>query len=171
MSVTAPTRPRGPAIPRRPSARAAAGVAVALALTTPLLAATVWTRANATGRMPKGSRVPLEDVSYAARDWSAALTAVEVRSAAGRADGSGEVATTWTFHYTNTDKAPHYVALAIRCLDGQRKERSSFKVLAVLLADQPGGAKVDLTVRMREADWDQAAWAKVVADFLSGPAD
>ena len=52
-----------------------AAALLALLLASPLLA-TVWTRASTRTRIAKGGSVPLEDVSYAGRDWSAAITAV-----------------------------------------------------------------------------------------------
>lgn len=152
----------------RPGARVAAVASLALLLAAPL-AATVWTRANAMVRAPKAGRAQLEDMSYAGRDWTVALTAIEVRQAPGTTKGRDEVASIWTVHYTNSDRDPHYVALTIRYLDSQRRERGSFKAVATLLSDQPDGAKVDLHLKMSEADWTQLAWVKVVADFLSGP--
>ncbi|MDL1950814.1 hypothetical protein FBQ97_13510 [Acidobacteria bacterium ACD] len=140
--------------------------ALALLVATPLLA-TVWTRANLTVRIPKGGRVELENASYRARDWSVALTALEVREESRPSMGS--VTTVWTFHYTNTDKEPHHVTLKVRCLDAKRGERSSFSAQAVLQADRPDGAKLEISAKMREGDWNISAWARVVVDFLSGP--
>jgi hypothetical protein len=141
---------------------------LAVSLAAPLLA-TVWTRTTFRTRLPKGGSVALEDLSYAGRDWNAALTALEVRQVSGRSTGSSEIATTWTFRYTNTDREPHYVGLTVSCLDTRGQERSRFKATITLLADRPGGATVDVPVKLREPDWNVATVAKVVADFLSGP--
>ena len=141
---------------------------LALLLALPLLA-TVWTRTTFRTRLPKGGSVVLEDLSYAGRDWNAALTALEVKQASGHATTKGEVTTTWTFHYTNSDREPHYVGLTVACLDTRGQERSRFKATVTLLANHPGGATVDVPVKLREADWNMATGAKVVADFLSGP--
>jgi len=129
--------------------------------------ATVWTRSTLSFLIPKGGRVALEDASYSTRDWRVALTAVEVK-AAPRAEG-GLLRTTWTFHYTNTDREAHYVALSVRCLDARRAERARFTARIVLQADTPSGATVDVVARVPESAWGTAPWAKVVADFLSGP--
>jgi hypothetical protein len=165
MSVPTPpsaARERGS---RRPGTLAGAAL-VALLVATPLLA-TVWTRSTFTVRIPKNGRVELENASYTARDWSVALTQLEVRP-----DGppvQGLVTAIWSFHYTNTDKEPHYVSVTVRCLDAGRNERTRFVAKATLQADRPDGARVDIPTKMRESDWDHSAWAKVVADFLSGP--
>jgi len=165
MSATAPA----PAARPRPRARlagraAAAGLLLLLAVP---VGATVWTRSTLTFLIPKGGKVALEDASYATRDWSVALTALEVKTAP-RAEG-GLLKTTWTFHYRNTDREPHYIALNVRCLDARRMERARFTATAVLQADQPGGATTDVVARVREEQWSVAPWAKVVVDFLSGP--
>lgn len=144
----------------------AGAVALALLVAAPLLA-TVWTRANLTVRIPKGGRVDLENASYRARDWSVALTALEVREES--RPSMGVLTTVWTFHYTNTDKEPHHVALKVRCLDVKRGERSSFSAQAVLQADRPDGGKLEISAKMREDDWAVSAWTRVVVDFLSGP--
>lgn len=166
-SATAPT-PAAPGRGLRRLGNALGAGLLALLVAAPLLA-TVWTRSTLTVRIPKGGQTDLENASYVGRDWSAALTALEVRQATGRPAGSDDVASIWTFHYTNSDREPHYVALTIRCLDVQRKELNSFRVIVTLLADSPGGAKLEQTVRMREASWQRAVLAKIVADFLSGP--
>lgn len=140
----------------------------ALLLALPLLA-TVWTRATVRTRLPKGGSVTLEDMSYSGRDWNAALTALEVKQASGRSAGTNEVNSTWTFRYTNSDREPHYVALTVTCLDARGQERSRFKATVTLLADRPGGAAVDVPVKLREPDWNMATVVKIVADFLSGP--
>ena len=145
-----------------------AAALLALLLASPLLA-TVWTRASTRTRIAKGGSVPLEDVSYAGRDWSAAITALEVRQLADRTGGAGVVATTWTFRYTNSDREPHYVSMNVACLDAGGRERFRFKAVLTLLADRPGGGSVDVNAKMREADWNPTSVAKVVADFLSGP--
>jgi hypothetical protein len=142
----------------------AAAFALGLALPLP---ATVWTRANVTVRVARGERVPIENASYTGRDWSVSLTAIEVREGARAAQGT--VVVSWVFHYTNTDKEPHYVALNVRCLDARRTEGSRFSATAVLQADRPGGATVEVGAKMAEEDWKKTAWAKVIVDFLSGP--
>lgn len=165
MSVPAPTsaaRERGA---RRPGSAVASGL-LALLVATPLLA-TVWTRSNLTVRIPKGGRVELENASYAARDWSVALTSLEVRQ--GPRPVQGTVTATWSFHYTNTDKFPHYVLLTVKCLDGKRSERARFTARATLLADQPNGARVEIEAKIREEDWNQSTSARIVVDFLSSP--
>lgn len=139
---------------------------LALGVAAPVLA-TVWTRATVRTRVAKGGSVAIDDVSYAGRDWNAALTALEVRQTGSA--GVGNVATTWTFRYTNTDREPHYVALAVACLDSGGRERFRFKANATLLADRPGGGTIDVGVKMREGDWSATAVAKVVVDFLSSP--
>lgn len=139
---------------------------LALLVASPL-PATVWTRSNLTIRIPKGSRAQLENVSYSARDWTVALTAVEVREDARPAQGT--VTAVWVFHYTNTDKEPHYVALSVKCLDAKRNERTRFATTATLQADRPNGGHVEILARTREDDWNLSAWAKVVVDFLSSP--
>lgn len=151
----------------RLATRAAAAL-LALLLAAPLLA-TVWTRASIRARIAKGGRVALEDASYAGRDWNAALTALEVKQVADRTAGAGMVATTWTFHYTNSDREPHYVALNVSCLDAAGRERFRFKATATLLAERAGGGTVEVGVKMREGDWSSTSVAKIVADFLSSP--
>lgn len=141
---------------------------LALLLTAPL-AATVWSRRNLSVRIPKTAPVTLEDATYSGRDWSVSLTALEAKPDPGRAAAPGSLGTIWTFHYTNTDREPHYVAVTVRCLDLQRKERSLFKANVTLLADRPDGAKAEIAVKMREADWSAAAMARIMVDFLSGP--
>lgn len=155
-----------PGASRLPLRLASCGLALLLAAP---LAATVWTRANVQVRIPKSGRAGLENVSYSGRDWSAALTAFEVRQAAGRGGGGDEVSTLWTFHYTNSDREAHYVGLTVRCLDAQRREVASFKAVLTLLADRPSGAAVEQTVRIPENAWSRATVARIVADFLSGP--
>lgn len=165
MSVPAPTsaaRERGA---RRPGTIVAAGL-LALLAATPLLA-TVWTRSNLTVKIPRGGRVELENASYAARDWSVALTELEVREDSRSAQGI--VAATWSFRYTNTDKEPHYVLVTVKCLDAKRVERSRFATKATLQADQPDGARVEIVAKLREEDWKSSTWAKIVVDFLSSP--
>lgn len=161
---SAESRPRA----RRPRLARLAAAALALAAAAPL-AATVWSRSTETLRLPKGGRAELADVSYTARDWSASITALEVRSAPLPPGVRGEAATVWTFHYTNSDHVPHHVLLSVRCLDGQRKERASFKAPLTLLADRPSGGKAEVAVRVRESDWQASTTVKVVADFVSGP--
>jgi len=159
-----------PASARAPHRRGIAGQVAAGALLLLLAApvvATVWTRSTLSFLIPKGGRAALEDASYSTRDWSVALTAVEVK-AAPRAEG-GLLRTTWTFHYTNTDREAHYVALNVRCLDARRAERARFSATVVLQADTPSGGTVDVVARVPENAWGTAPWSKVVADFLSGP--
>lgn len=165
MSVPAPTsaaRERGA---RHPGTIVAAGL-LALLMATPLLA-TVWTRSTLTVKIPKGGRVELENASYAARDWSVALTAVEVREDSRSAQGV--MAATWSFRYTNTDKEPHHVLVTVKCLDAKRVEKARFAAKATLQADKPDGASVDVVAKLRENDWKGSAWAKIVIDFLSSP--
>jgi hypothetical protein len=165
MSAPTPTaaaRKRGRG---RPGTLAAAAL-VALLVATPLLA-TVWTRSTFTVRLPKNGPAELENASYSSRDWSVALTQLEVRL-----DGpsvGGIVTAVWSFRYTNTDTEPHYVSLNVKCLDSGRNERTRFVAKATLQADRPDGARVEIPTKMRESDWDHSAWAKIVADFLSGP--
>ena len=154
--------------PRPPFPARLGAAAVALALASPV-AATVLSRSSETVRLPKGGRAELTDVLYTARDWSASITALEVKPAPAPPGSRGEAASVWTFHYTNSDHEPHYVLVNARCLDGQRRERVGFKATLTLLADKPGGGRADVTFRARESDWQAATTVKVVADFLSGP--
>lgn len=142
----------------------AAAAALALLLAAPV-AATVWTRSSLSVRIPKGGRVALENASYATRDWTVALTALEVRTDPRPVNGI--VTTVWVFHYTNSDRDPHHVALSVRCLDARRAERTRFNAKATLLSDQPDGAWLEVKAMMAEGDWNQSSWAKVVVDFLS----
>jgi hypothetical protein len=167
VSGTEPLTDAARLAPTRRTPRLAPAL-LALLVALPALA-TVWTRATTRVRIPKGSRIALEDVSYAGRDWNAALTALEVKQTTSRSPGGNEVATTWTFHYANSDREPHYVALSVSCLDVRGKERNRFRATATLLADRAGGGTVEATVRMPEADWNAVSIAKVVVDFLSGP--
>lgn len=161
-------RPNSACFPGSRLATRSAAALLALLLAAPLLA-TVWTRASIRARIAKGGRVALEDASYAGRDWNAALTALEVRQVSDRSAGPGMVATTWTFHYTNSDREPHYVALNVSCLDAGGRERFRFKATATLLAERAGGGTIDVGVKMPEGDWSSTSVAKIVADFLSGP--
>ena len=140
--------------------------ALAFLATAPLLA-TVWTRANVQLRIPKGGRAAIEDASYSGRDWSVALTAVAVREEARPAPGL--VSVVWTFHYTNTDKEPHYAAVTVRCLDVKRGERARFSANLVLQADTGAGEKFEVRAKLNEAAWRDSAAARIVVDFLSGP--
>ena len=142
--------------------------AVALALAAPL-AATVWSRSTETVRLPKGGRAELGDILYTARDWSASITALEVRPTPAPPGSRDEAASVWTFHYTNSAHEPRYVLVNVRCLDDLRKERAGFKVTLSLLADKPSGGKAEVTFKAREADWRASTTVKVVVDFLSGP--
>jgi hypothetical protein len=141
--------------------------ALALLLATAPLSATVWTRSTLQVKIPKGSRVELDGASYAARDWSASMTALEVVGGARSAEGV--VATSWFFHYTNTDREPHFVSMTVRCLDNQRKERMRFTAKATLQANRSDGAKVEIQARIPEAEWKSSVFARVVIDFLSSP--
>ena len=118
-------------------------------------------------RIPKGGRVALENASYAGRDWSVALTALEVKEDSRPV--AGVVTTVWTFQYTNTDREPHYIALKVRCLDARRNEQTRFMVKATLLGDRPNGDRVEIRAGVRESDWQLSAWANLVVDFLSTP--
>lgn len=159
--------PAGRRLPRRLLARLGS-VAVALLAAAPV-AATVWSRSTETLRLPKGGRAELSDILYTARDWSASITALEVKSVPASPGSSGEAASAWTFHYTNSDREPHYVLLTVRCLDTLRKDRGGFKTTLTLLADRPSGAKAEIVFRARAGDWQASTTVKVVADFLSGP--
>ena len=161
--VPVPTSATCPEGARRLSVRVAAAV-LALLLATPLFA-TVWTRSNVVIRIPKGGRVDLENASYAARDWSVALTALEVREEGRTAEGN--VTTVWVFHYTNTDKQPHYASVRVQCLDLKRNERSRFDATLTLDADSPTGATVEIKAKLQESNWSASALARVVVDFLS----
>ncbi len=148
--------------PGRFGARLAA-LALSLAVAAPVFA-TVWTRSNVDVRIPKGGRAAIENASYSGRDWSVALTGLEVKEEGRTADS---VTLVWTFSYTNTDKEAHYVALAVRCLDSTRNERSRFAAKATLQAETSAGERVEIRVKSREADWRNSVWARIVVDFLS----
>lgn len=140
-----------------------AAAALSLAVASPVVA-TVWTRSNVELRIPKGSRAAIENASYSGRDWSAALTGLEVREEDRSPEG---VTVVWTFLYTNTDKEAHYVALTIRCLDPARVERVRFAAKATLQASTSAPDKVEVRARMRDADWRVSHWARIVVDFVS----
>lgn len=165
MSVPAPASVARGSVFRSFVTPAAAGL-LALLVAAPLVA-TVWTRSNLMVKIPKGGRVELENASYAARDWSVALTALAVREDSRPAQGV--VATTWSFRYTNTDKDDHYVSVRVVCLDAKRVETARFVAKATLQANQPDGANAEIVAKVREADWKSSSWARVVVDFLSTP--
>ncbi len=162
--------PRPPAADRRRRLPRRGGILAAAALVllaaAPLLA-TVWTRANVQLRIPKGGRAAIEDVSYSGRDWSVALTAVAVREEARPAPGL--VSVVWTFHYTNTDKEPHFAAVSVRCLDVKRGEQARFGATLVLQADAKTEETVEVRAKMNEAAWTASSYGRIVVDFLSGP--
>jgi hypothetical protein len=157
------TRPGGV---RRVGVRVAVA-ALALLLAAAPLAATVWTRSNLQVRIPKGTRVELDGASYATRDWSVSMTALEVKDGSRSADGV--VTTSWVFSYTNTDREHHFVSVTVRCLDNQRKERMRFTAKATLQANRPDGATLEIQARIPEAEWKSSVIARVVIDFLSSP--
>ena len=143
-----------------------AAAALALLVATPVLA-TVWTRSSVQLRIPKGARATIEDVSDSGRDWTISVTALEVREET--RPGPGLVSITWTFHYTNTDKEPHYAALTVRCLDVKRGERARFSANVVLQAETSDGGKFEIRAKMDESAWRDSSSARVVVDFLSDP--
>jgi hypothetical protein len=157
------TRPGGV----RPAGARVAVAALALFLAAAPLAATVWTRSNSQVRIPKGTRVELDGASYATRDWSVSMTALEVKDGSRSADGV--VTTSWVFHYANTDREPHFVSVTVRCLDNLRKERSRFTAKSTLQANLPDGATLEIQARIPEAEWKASVIARVVIDFLSSP--
>jgi hypothetical protein len=166
MSVPEPAPATRPGGARSVGVRVVLG-ALALLLAAAPLAATVWTRSNLPVRIPKGTKVALDGASYATRDWSVALTALEVRDGARSADGV--LATSWLFHYTNTDREPHFVSVTVRCLDNHRKERTRFTAKSTLQANRPDGATLEIQARIPEAEWKASVVARVVIDFLSSP--
>ena len=144
----------------------AAVALLALLLGSPLLA-TVWSRRNLSVKVPRGGSVELENASYASREWTVSLKALEVKTPSRAVNGV--VTAVWLFHYTNTDKEPHYVSVTVRCLDGRRQERTHFTAIATLQPDQPDGATFEISAKMQENDWSLTTWAKIVVDFLSTP--
>ena len=139
--------------------------ALALLLASPLLA-TVWNRSKAVFQLPKGSgRVEIANASYAARDWSVALKALEIKEVSRPVGGS--VTVVWVFHYTNTDKEPHYAALGVQCLDARRAERARFEAKVTLEANRPDGGTVEVSARLQQETWAASSSARVVIDFLS----
>lgn len=162
--ATAPTtRPGG----GRPAGARVAVAAVAFLLAAAPLAATVWTRSNLQVRIPKGTRVELDGASYATRDWSVSMKALEVQDGSRSADGT--IMTSWVFHYTNTDREHHFASVTVRCLDNQRKERMRFTAKTTLQASRPDGATLEVQARIPEAEWKASVIARVVIDFLSSP--
>jgi hypothetical protein len=157
------TRPGGV----RPAGVRVAVAALALLLAAAPLAATVWTRSNLQVRIPKGTRVELDGASYATRDWSVSMTALEVKDGSRSADGS--IMTSWVFHYTNTDREHHFASVTVRCLDNQRKERMRFTAKATLQANRPDGGTLEIQARIPDAEWKSSVIARVVIDFLSSP--
>lgn len=150
---------------RRAGARAASAL-LALVVATPL-SATVWTRSNLSVKIPRGGQVELENASYASREWSVALKALELKSVSRPVNGV--VMAIFSFHYTNTDKEPHYVAVTVRCLDAKRQERTRFTASATLQADRADGGTFEISAKLRESDWNLSTWARIVVDFLSTP--
>lgn len=165
MNVPLPTPAGRPGGVRRFGIRAAAAL-LALLLGAPLLA-TVWSRRNLSVKVPRGGTVELENASYASREWTVSLRALEVKTPARPVNGT--VTAVWVFHYTNTDSEPHYVAVTVRCLDAKRQERNHFTAIATLQPDQPDGATFEIAAKLPENDWSLTIWAKVVVDFLSTP--
>lgn len=151
----------------KPGGVRVAAVALALLLAAAPLAATVWTRSNLSVRIPKGTRVELDGATYAARGWNVSLEALEVRD--GARTSAGAVTTSWVFHYTNTDKEPHFISLTIRCLDMQRKELARFSARATLLANRPEGSSLEVEAKLPEAVWRASQLTRIVVDFLSSP--
>ncbi len=154
--------PRGRVTRRR--LLAAAAIAVLSASPT---FATIWTRASVQIKIPKESHAAIQDASYFGRDWSIALTGLEVREE-GR-PGAGLVSVVWTFRYTNTDKEPHFAAVTVRCLDSKRRERARFNGNLVLQADARTEEKLEVRVKLDEAAWQASTVGRIVIDFLSGP--
>ncbi|MHB8798218.1 MAG: hypothetical protein ACYDBY_07110 [Thermoanaerobaculia bacterium] len=146
--------------------RLLAAAAVAVLSATPAFA-TIWTRANVQIRIPKGSHAVIQDASYFGRDWSIALTGLEVREE-GRPE-PGLVSVVWTFRYTNTDKEPHFAAVTVRCLDSKRSERARFNGNLVLQADARTEETFEVRVKLSEAAWQASTVGRIVVDFLSGP--
>lgn len=164
MSVPLPT-PASRQGGRRFVIRAAAAL-LALLVGSPLLA-TVWSRRNLSVKVPRTGTVELENASYASREWTVSLKALEVKTPTRPVNGT--VTAVWVLHYTNTDSEPHYVSVTVRCLDAKRQERNHFTAIATLQPDQPDGATFDIAAKMQESDWKVTTWAKVVVDFLSTP--
>jgi hypothetical protein len=130
------------------------------------LPATVWTRSNLMIRIPKGTRVELEGASYSTRDWTVALTALEVKD--DRTPVQGMVTPIWVVHYKNTDKEPHFVSLTVRCLDNQRADRARFTMTGTLQPNPTDGT-FEVSAKTRAEEWQVSVWARVLADFLSTP--
>lgn len=151
---------------RRAGIRFAPAVFALLLAALPL-GATVWSRSTAQVRLQKGSKAVLDGASYATRDWSVSVTALEVKD--GARNPEGLVTTSWVFHYANTDGEPHYVSVTVRCLDAQRKERARFTAKSTLQAGRPDGATFEIQARIPEAEWKSTAVARIVIDFLSSP--
>ena len=164
MCVSVPTSAAWRTGTRRLGARFVAAV-LALLLASPLLA-TVWNRSKAMVQLPKGTgRVEVANASYAARDWNVALKALEIKEVS-RPVG-GIVTVVWVFHYTNTDKEPHYAALSVQCLDARRTERARFDTKVTLEANRPDGGTVEVSAKLQQDTWAGSSFARVVIDFLS----
>src|SRR5262249_48667593 len=142
-----------------------AGV-LALAVTFPL-AGTIWTRSSNIIKLPRGSHETLPNTSYATRDWSIALTSVEVRD--DPAPSGGSCLPEWTFFYKNTHSPPHYVTMTVQCQDLQRKERARFSYNATLQGDHKEEFGLEIATKVKCDDWKQTIFVKVTVDFLSGP--
>lgn len=117
-------------------------------------------------QIPKGARrMEVPNASYAARDWSVAVKAIELKETSRPVQGA--VTVVWVIHYTNTDSQPHYAALSIRCLDARRAERARFDTTVTLEANRAGGGTVEISSSVREGEWKASSLARVVVDFLS----
>lgn len=131
------------------------------------LAGTIWTRSTNIIKLPLGAREALPNTLYTARDWSLAITAVEVRDdPAPTADQSQPL---WIFYFKNTDSEPHYVSITVQCQDFSRKENGRFTFKATLAPNHKDEFPLGVSAKIRTSDWKRTTFARITVDFLSGP--
>jgi hypothetical protein len=148
---------------RRPLSRKLPLLALALAL--PALA-TIWTRSSNVVKVTKGMRTAIPNATYATREWSLAVTSLEVQEGATAGD---TVSPRWLFYYKNTDAEQHFVAITVQCQDAQRHDRSRFNYTATLQPNSKEEGSFEIVSKIRAEEWRATIYAKVTIDFLSTP--
>lgn len=136
------------------------------AATLPLFG-TIWTRGTNIVKVPKGGKEPLPNTAYVTRDWTVSVSSIEVRDDAGT---SSDTATAvWTFLYKNTDSAPHYVSITVQCQDLARRDLLKFTSIATLGPNHKDDFPLEITSKVRAAEWKRTMFVRVTVDFLSTP--
>ncbi len=139
---------------------------LALATAFPVLG-TIWTRATNVIKVPRGTRENLPNTAYATREWSTAITSVEVHDDSPLAGDT--CLPRWTFFYKNTDSQPHYVTITVLCQDIHRNERARFSYNATLGPDHKEDFGLDVAAKVKCDAWKQTMLVKITVDFLSTP--